>query len=98
MSDPKKTTFPPASASGAPSETDASTLGYEAALAELETIIARIERGDGALDESLRQYRRGATLVKRCRDVLDQARAEVERIAVSDLAERAESASKQPDA
>ncbi|MSR68937.1 MAG: exodeoxyribonuclease VII small subunit [Phycisphaerales bacterium] len=71
-------------------EVDATTLGYESALAELETIIARIEGGDVALDESLRQYRRGAELVKRCREVLDQARAEVQRIAANDLAERAE--------
>ena len=55
------------------------------ALEELESIIAKIEAGQIPLEESLRQYRRGAALVRRCRDVLDGARAEVERIAVSDL-------------
>lgn len=90
MSDPKKAT--------SNKEVDATTLGYEAALAELETIISRIESGDIALEESLRQYRRGAELVKRCRDVLDQARAEVQRIAASDLAERAEGVSASNDA
>ncbi len=84
MSDPKK--------AAAIKEVDATTLGYESALAELESIIARIEGGDVALEESLRQYRRGAELVKRCREVLDQARAEVQRISASDLAERADGA------
>ena len=40
-----------------------SSITYEAALTELESIIARIESGDVALEESLRQYRRGAALV-----------------------------------
>ncbi|MSQ91057.1 MAG: exodeoxyribonuclease VII small subunit [Phycisphaerales bacterium] len=67
---------------------DVAQLTYEAALSELESIIARIEAGDVPLDESLRQYRRGAALVRRCRDVLDGARSEVERIAASDLIAR----------
>ena len=61
-----------------------SSITYEAALTELESIIARIESGDVALEESLRQYRRGAALVRRCREVLDGARAEIERIAAGD--------------
>ncbi len=70
---------------------DLSSITYEAALTELESIIARIESGDVALEESLRQYRRGAALVRRCRDVLDGARAEIERIAAADLIAKAES-------
>ncbi len=66
-------------------EDDLSGVTYEAALLELETIIARIESGEVALEESLRQYRRGAALVRRCREVLDGARAEIERIAAADL-------------
>jgi len=73
-----------------PSDEDLSTISYEVALAELESIIARIEAGDVALDESLRQYRRGAALVRRCRDVLDKARSEIERIAVADLTARSD--------
>lgn len=70
---------------------DFSIITYEAALTELESIIARIESGDVALEESLRQYRRGAALVRRCRDVLDGARAEIERIAAADLISKADS-------
>ncbi|MBM4100647.1 MAG: exodeoxyribonuclease VII small subunit [Phycisphaerae bacterium] len=63
-----------------------SALTYEVAIAELEAIIARIESGEIPLEESLQQYRRGAALVRRCRDVLDAAKTEVERISASDLA------------
>ncbi len=63
-----------------------SSLTYEVAIAELEGIIARIESGEIPLEESLQQYRRGAALVRRCRDVLDAAKTEVERISAADLA------------
>lgn len=71
---------PPASAE------ECSALTYEAAIAELEAIIARIESGQVPLEESLAQYRRGAALVRRCREVLDAAQAQVQRIAAADLA------------
>jgi exodeoxyribonuclease VII small subunit len=63
-----------------------SALTYEGAIGELEAIIARIESGEIPLEESLQQYRRGAALVRRCREVLDAAKAEVERITAADLA------------
>jgi exodeoxyribonuclease VII small subunit len=63
-----------------------SALTYEGAISELEAIIARIESGEIPLEESLQQYRRGAALVRRCREVLDAAKAEVERITAADLA------------
>lgn len=70
--------------------TDTANLSYETALAELESIIARIESGSVSLDESLNQYKRGAALVRRCREVLDRAKVEVERIAAADLASRSQ--------
>lgn len=70
--------------------TDPANLSYETALAELESIIARIESGSVSLDESLNQYKRGAALVRRCREVLDRAKVEVERIAAADLASRSQ--------
>jgi len=63
-----------------------SGLTYEGAISELEAIIARIESGEIPLEESLQQYRRGAALVRRCREVLDAAKTEVERITAADLA------------
>jgi exodeoxyribonuclease VII small subunit len=67
---------------------DPATLSYEEAIAELEAVVAAIESGKSPLEECVSQYRRGAALVKRCRDVLEIARLEVERIAAQDLAKR----------
>jgi exodeoxyribonuclease VII small subunit len=43
---------------------------YEAALEELEQLVARLESGDMPLDQLLVGYQRGATLLKFCRDKL----------------------------
>ncbi|MDI1244505.1 MAG: exodeoxyribonuclease VII small subunit, partial [Rhodoferax sp.] len=41
---------------------------YEAALQELEQLVARLESGDMPLEQLLTQYQRGAELLKFCRD------------------------------
>src|SRR5690242_21327862 len=41
---------------------DPATLSFEDALAELEKIVAQLERGDVALADSIRIYKRGAAL------------------------------------
>lgn len=59
---------------------DAAELGYGEALAELETILAELE--DDTLDVDLLAERvaRAAALIAHCRDRIDGARMEVERI------------------
>ena len=52
----------------APVKTPAS---YEAALEELEQLVARIESGQLPLEELLAGYQRGADLLKFCRDRLE---------------------------
>ncbi|MFK7960429.1 MAG: exodeoxyribonuclease VII small subunit [Phycisphaerales bacterium] len=64
-------------ADGHDARPDPADLGFEAAASELETIIARIERGDVGLEESLAEWRRGGALVKRCRTILDAAEQEL---------------------
>ena len=49
------------------SETPAS---YEAALAELETLVGKLESGDMPLAQLLTGYKRGAELLAFCRDQL----------------------------
>ena len=44
---------------------------YEAALEELETLVARLESGQLPLDQLLTGYQRGAELLKFCRDRLE---------------------------
>lgn len=62
------------SASATPSATPAS---YEAAMAELETLVASMESGELPLEASLAAYRRGAELVKYCQQVLERVEQQV---------------------
>jgi exodeoxyribonuclease VII small subunit len=53
---------------------------FEAALAELETILSDIEGGDVPLEESLVKYERGQFLIKHCRGVLERAEKQIEQL------------------
>ena len=55
-------------------------LTFEKALAELEQIVQRLERGDVPLEESVAIYERGEALKRRCEELLRQAEARVEKI------------------
>jgi exodeoxyribonuclease VII small subunit len=59
---------------------DPEDLTYEQAIAELESINERIERGEVGLEESLTEYRRGVALAKRCHSILDTAEQELKKI------------------
>ena len=59
---------------------DIKRLPFEKALAELETIVQKLERGDVALEESVAIYERGETLKRRCEELLRHAEARVEKI------------------
>jgi exodeoxyribonuclease VII small subunit len=56
------------------------TLPFEKALAELEEIVRRLERGDVPLEDSIAIYERGEALKKRCEELLKQAEARVDKI------------------
>ncbi|QQM31769.1 exodeoxyribonuclease VII small subunit [Martelella lutilitoris] len=60
--------------------TAVSELTFERAVDELERIVARLERGDVALDESIAIYARGEELKKHCEKLLNAAEARVEKI------------------
>jgi exodeoxyribonuclease VII small subunit len=60
--------------------TDVVKLSFEKALAELEQIVQKLERGDVALEESVTIYERGEALKRRCEELLRQAEARVEKI------------------
>jgi exodeoxyribonuclease VII small subunit len=59
---------------------DVATLPFEKALAELEAIVQRLERGDVALEESIKIYERGEALKRRCEALLADAEMRVEKI------------------
>lgn len=61
---------------------DVAALTFEQALAELETLVGRLERGDVPLEESIAAYERGEALKARCAGLLSIAEARVEKIRV----------------
>ena len=64
--------------------TDVAGLSFEAAMKELETLAAQLERGDVPLEQSIAIYERGELLKKRCEALLGQAEERVERIRVAE--------------
>lgn len=50
---------------------------FEKALAELEQLVAAMERGDQSLDQSLAAYERGIALYRQCQTALEQAEQRV---------------------
>jgi len=72
---------------------DPKTLSFEQALAELERIVAQMERGDVALEDSIALYQRGAALKAHCEAKLKDAQLKVEQIVLGpDGAAKAEPA------
>ncbi len=61
-------------------EDDLAGLSFEAALKELETLVARLESGDASLDESIRLYTRGEALRAHCENRLKDAQMRIEKI------------------
>ncbi len=51
---------------------------FEQALAELETLVERLESGDLPLDEALQTFERGVTLTRHCQGALKAAQQKVE--------------------
>ena len=58
---------------------------FEAALAELETLVVAMESGDLALEQSLTSYQRGAELLKYCQSQLANAQERVRILEVGEL-------------
>jgi exodeoxyribonuclease VII small subunit len=55
---------------------------FEAALKELEGLVARLEEGSLALEESLALFERGQKLSDHCNSLLDKASMRVEQLTV----------------
>ncbi|MEO0677622.1 MAG: exodeoxyribonuclease VII small subunit [Pseudomonadota bacterium] len=54
-----------------------SEMSFEDAMAELETVVGQLERGDVALEESIKLYERGAALKAHCEAKLKAAEEKV---------------------
>ena len=57
---------------------DTSIKDFEAAIAELETVVKKLEEGDMALEQSLALYERGVQLSRFCHARLEEAERRIE--------------------
>ncbi len=53
---------------------------FEESMARLEQIVRSMERGDVALEESLKLFQEGTELVRNCQKILDDAQLQVKKI------------------
>lgn len=68
-------------------------LSFEQARAELDTVVAALERGNVPLEEALALFERGEALIGHCRDRLEAVRVQVsQRLAARDGNEGASAA------
>jgi len=64
---------------------DLGKLSFEEAIKELTNIVGKIEQGEIPLQDSLEQYEKGMTLIKHCRDILQKAEKQIEKITEADV-------------
>ena len=72
----------PKSAAGGKTPDEIKELTFEAALAELEDIVSRLEGGKVGLEDSIAIYERGAALKAHCESKLKSAQARVDKIVI----------------
>jgi exodeoxyribonuclease VII small subunit len=63
---------------GTLAEQTPATPDFEAALAELESLVERMEQGNLSLEETLAQFERGIRLTRSCQSALKAAEQKVE--------------------
>lgn len=79
-----KATVPKPAPDAIPTDSDSDSLSslqglsYEAALQELEQLVARIESGNMPLDQMLTGYQRGAQLLALCRSRLETVQNQIQ--------------------
>src|SRR5258708_8897722 len=61
---------------------DIAALTYEQALAELDTLIQRLEGGAVNLDEAIACYERASRLAQRCAELLDRTEQKITQLVV----------------
>jgi exodeoxyribonuclease VII small subunit len=61
-------------------DSSAEGINFEAAMAELEKLVAQMEEGDLTLDNSLKAFERGVMLTRQCQQALSQAELRVQKL------------------
>ena len=67
-------------ASSPAAATPVESMSFEAALAELEAIVSRLEQGEVDLEDSIALYERGTVLKAHCEAKLKSAEARLEKV------------------
>jgi exodeoxyribonuclease VII small subunit len=70
----------PEPSAGGTDEADLTGVDFESALAELETLVDRMEGGEMSLEESLAAFERGVRLTRHCQAALRSAELKVKRL------------------
>ena len=70
----------PADATAAEGPPGVDELAFDQALAELQAVVARLETGGLALEESISLYEKGVALHDRCTKLLTEAELRVQRL------------------
>jgi exodeoxyribonuclease VII small subunit len=65
-------------------------ISFEDKLAELETIVEKLEKGQLSLDESLKLFEHGIILSRECNAMLKSARQKVEKLIEEDNGTKSE--------
>ena len=78
-------TAPSRSRSAQPSTQEPVASSYEAALDELERLVAQLDAGQLPLDELMTHYQRGAALLAFCRDKLQAVENQIKVLEANEL-------------
>ncbi|MDZ4737474.1 MAG: exodeoxyribonuclease VII small subunit [Rhodospirillaceae bacterium] len=62
---------------------DISTMSFEEALAELQSMVKELEKGEGKLDEAVDTYKRGIALKEHCERKLRDAQERIAKIVIA---------------
>jgi exodeoxyribonuclease VII small subunit len=54
------------------------TVPFEASMSEIEALVRQIESGELSLEDSVKAYQRGASLVKQCRETLSAVEQQIQ--------------------
>ena len=65
-------------------DTPVTDMSFEEAMRELEKVVSDLERGDVALEDSIKLYQRGANLRKHCEEKLKAAEEKVAQITLGE--------------
>ena len=64
----------------AKSAKSAKPVDFEKAMAELQTLVEKMEQGEFTLEESIRQFERGIELTRQCSEALKKAEQKVQQL------------------